>query len=84
MKHITVTVEDALYRRARIRAAELDTTVTGLVRAYLVREAGTPSTFARLEQQQDAMLDEIMRTSRGFSAARRLARDQAHDRGALR
>ena len=84
MKHITVTVEDALYRRARIRAAALDTTVTGLVRAYLVREAGTPSTFARLEQQQDAMLNEIMRTSRGFSAARRLARDQAHDRGALR
>lgn len=35
MKNITVSVDEATYRRARIRAAELDTSVSALVREYL-------------------------------------------------
>ena len=35
MKNITVAVDDETYRSARIRAAELDTTVSALVREYL-------------------------------------------------
>ena len=35
MRNITVSVDDATYRRARIRAAELDTSVSALVRGYL-------------------------------------------------
>ena len=35
MRNITVSVDDATYRRARIRAAELDTSVSALVREYL-------------------------------------------------
>ncbi|MDE0309003.1 MAG: hypothetical protein OXI60_04125 [Acidiferrobacterales bacterium] len=35
MKNITVTVDDATYRTARIRAAEMDTSVSALVRDYL-------------------------------------------------
>ena len=34
-RNITVSVDDATYRRARIRAAELDTSVSALVRDYL-------------------------------------------------
>ena len=35
MKNITVSVDQRTYRRARIRAAELDTSVSALVREYL-------------------------------------------------
>ncbi len=35
MKNITVSVDDLTYRLARIRAAELDTSVSALVRGYL-------------------------------------------------
>lgn len=40
MKNITVSVDDETYRRARIRAAELDTSVSGLVRTCLRSLAG--------------------------------------------
>lgn len=39
MKNITVAVDDETYRSARIRAAELDTSVSALVRDYLRRLA---------------------------------------------
>jgi plasmid stability protein len=35
MKNITVSVDDQTHRLARIRAAELDTSVSALVREYL-------------------------------------------------
>lgn len=40
MRNITVSVDDATYRRARIRAAELDTSVSALVRDFLGRLSG--------------------------------------------
>jgi len=33
MKNITVTVDDEVHRRARIRAAELDTSLSAVVRS---------------------------------------------------
>ncbi|MYE22719.1 MAG: hypothetical protein F4Y01_02045 [Gammaproteobacteria bacterium] len=35
MKNITVSVDEETHRRARIRAAEMDTSVSALVRGYL-------------------------------------------------
>ena len=35
MRNITVSVDEETHRRARIRAAELDTSVSALVRTYL-------------------------------------------------
>src|SRR5688500_6096640 len=35
MKNITVTVDDEVHRRARVRAAELGTSVAALVKRYL-------------------------------------------------
>lgn len=84
MKNITVTVGDDLYRTARMRAAELGTSVTALVREFLEREVAAPSAFDQLEQQQEAVLDAIATGRHGFAASRRMARDLAHDRDALR
>ena len=44
MRNITVSVDDATYRRARIRAAELDTSVSALVRE-LPQEPGSGMRF---------------------------------------
>lgn len=41
MKNITVSVDEETYRRARIRAAEEDTSVSALVKGFLIELAAT-------------------------------------------
>lgn len=43
MRNITVSVDDETHRRARIHAAELDTSVSALVRRYLQSLVGDSS-----------------------------------------
>ena len=47
MKNITVTIDDETHRRARVRAAELGTSVSALVKEYLAGLADDP--LARVE-----------------------------------
>ena len=54
MKNITVTLDDETYRKARIRAAELDTSVSAIVRKYLTEFAEGESRFERLKKQEEA------------------------------
>jgi len=76
VKNITVSLDDETYRRARIRAAELDTSVSALVRRYLVELAGSESEFERLEKLERTLRDRI----KSFRAADRLSRDEVHER----
>jgi hypothetical protein len=76
MKNITVSLDDEVYRRARMKAAELDTSVSALVKKYLVDLAGQETDFERRKRLQD----EILATIRCFSASDRLTRDQVHER----
>ena len=78
MKNITVSLDDETYRRARIRAAELDTSVSALVRRYLVDLAGSESEFERLEKLELTLRERI----KSFQAGNRLSRDELHERGA--
>lgn len=80
MKNITVSLPDDIYRRARIKAAERDTSVSALVREFLAALAEGESDFERRKRLQD----EVIRSIRGFSASDRLARDEIHDRDAVR
>jgi len=65
-----------VYRRARIRAAEQNTSVSALVRQFLT-DVGTAETeFERRRRLQDQVLAGLGR----FSARDRLTRDQVHDR----
>ena len=84
MKNITISLDDDLYRRARIKAAEQDTSVSALVRKYLVSIAGEGSTPCDLKQEQEALLDSIRQRHPGFTSAHNLSRDDLHDRNALR
>jgi len=80
MKNITVAVPDETYRKARVRAAELDTSVSALVKGFLEQVAGQESDFERRRRLQG----EVLASIRSFRAGDRLRRDEVHDRRALR
>ncbi len=80
MRNITVAVPDETYRKARVRAAELDTSVSALVRDFLAGLAQEESDFERRRRLQD----EILASVKSFSAGDRLTRDEVHNRFALR
>ena len=76
MKNITVTVDDETYRMARITAAERDTSVSALVKAFLTELVANESDAERLKREERALRERIRR----FRAADRLARDDVHRR----
>jgi len=78
MKNITVSLDDETYRRARMKAAELDSSVSALVRRFLTELAAEESEFERLKREERELREHIT----AFSAADRLPRDKAHRRGA--
>jgi plasmid stability protein len=80
MKNITVSVDEETHRRARIRAAELDTSLSAAVRKFLIEFAGGETDFERRKKLQERTLASI----RSFRAGDRLSREEAHRRHALR
>ena len=76
VKNITVALDDEIYRRARIRAAELETSVSALVTRYLVDLAGSETEFERLEKLERTLRDRVV----AFRAGDRLPRDEIHGR----
>jgi len=80
VKNITVTVPDQVYRRARVRAAARDTSVSALVRESLAGLGNDETDFERRKRLQA----EVLASVRRFRAGGRLRRDEAHDRDALR
>jgi hypothetical protein len=87
MKNITVSVDDDTYRMARIRAAERATSVSALVRSYLLQIAcgGTGETeFQRLEREERELRDELHAQRLGLSAAHNLSRQELYSRHEIR
>ena len=92
MKNITVSVDEETHRLARIRAAELDTSVSALVRDYLKslvadRTGGTvangPGVEAEAERRRRILREviaDIRAASSGFKAADNLSREDLYDR----
>ncbi len=76
MKNITLSVDEETYQRARIAAAERNTTVSAFVRDYL-------RTFAHPgegEHNPAAALFAALDRAQGFSADERMTREEAHER----
>jgi uncharacterized protein YdaU (DUF1376 family) len=74
MKNITVTVDDETYRRARIKAAERDTSVSALVKHFLAELAVGESDNDRLKREERALRERIAT----FRAADRIPREDLH------
>jgi len=77
MKNITVSVDDETYRRAQIKAAERETSLSALVKQFLAELASGESSFARLAREERELRARI----EAFDASDRLSRDEAHRRG---
>ena len=76
MKNITVTVDDETYRRARIKAAERDTSISALVKRFLTELAVGESDTERLKREERALRERIAT----FRATDRMPREDLHKR----
>lgn len=76
MANLTITVDDQLLRRARVRAAQLGTSVNAVLRDYMQSwVGGTEQRTAAIR----ALLDHSMR-ARSARGKRRWTRDELHER----
>jgi hypothetical protein len=76
MKNITVSLDDHTYRRSRMIAAQRDTSVSALVKRFLVELAAGESEFERLKREERELRKKIT----NFSASDRMSRDEVHER----
>ncbi|WP_367875102.1 hypothetical protein [Luteolibacter sp. Populi] len=76
MKNVTVSIDEGLHRRARIRAAEKDTSLSAVVRDFLIQFAEGETEFERKKRLQD----EVLKGIANFSGRDRASRDEIHGR----
>ena len=76
VKNITVSVDEDTYRLARVKAAERGTSVSALVKGFLVSLAADGGDFERLTRDEEALRERIRR----FRAGDRLSREELHGR----
>jgi hypothetical protein len=79
VKNVTVSLSDEVYRKARVKAAERNTSLSSLVRVFLESLADEEGEFKRLERLQEESYAKIER----FQASRRVRRDELYRRGNL-
>jgi len=78
MKNLTVSLDDEIYRMARVEAAKRDSSVSALVRQFLIDLASNENRYERLKQQESVVREQIAQ----FNAGNRLSRDELHERDA--
>ncbi len=76
MRNVTVSLDDDTYRRARMIAAERDTSISALVKEFLVRLGSGESQVERLKREERALRERIT----SFRASDKQSRDELHDR----
>ena len=90
MRNITVSVDEETHRRARIRAAELDTSVSALVRTYLkslvgdsghkpaATARGSESSVELRHRELDEVLEDFDARGVGLRSCDKLTRDELY------
>ncbi|MEZ0325631.1 MAG: DUF6364 family protein [Fimbriimonas sp.] len=76
MKNITVSLDDEVYRRARIEAARQSTSVSALVKKFLTKLVQEESEFDRLERRELMLRERV----KGFAVSENLSRDELYGR----
>ncbi len=76
MKNITVSVDDETYRAARVKAAEMDTSVSALVKKFLAELAVGETEYQRRERLEQEVRARIV----GFSASDNVPREELYNR----
>ncbi len=75
MKNITISMDDELYRLARIKAAEQSTSISALCKAFIIRLTGSgangpPMRFVSTRSSSPAAQSDSTRPSRSFAFER--------------
>jgi len=78
MANLTITIDDELLKRARLRALERNTSVNALLREYLTTFAGEDSGI--LARRRFAALARAANSSSGGGKQRSWSRDDLHER----
>lgn len=76
MRNVTISLPDDVYRRARVAAAERDSSLSAWIRELLVGTMDARSDFERRKRLQD----EVIASIQSFDASDRLSRDELHRR----
>jgi hypothetical protein len=84
VKNITVSVDDETYHRARVKAAELRTSVSAMVKKMLIGVAGEETDFERLHREERELRRRLSSRAVPFRASDRLSREEVHERHAIR
>lgn len=92
MRNITVSVDEETHRLARVRAAEMDTSVSALVRDYLrsLASGSEPANghFETELERRRRLLAEVTADFKargvGLRMSENVPRDELYDRNALR
>ena len=91
MKNITVSVDDETHRQARVRAAELGTSVSALVRGYLRSLVSQPADAVEIDAQEldtedsrrrrllNEVVEEITANGGGLRMSENLSRQDLYD-----
>ena len=90
MKNITVSIDDETHRQARIRAAELGTSVSALVRGYLRTLVSQPADASQISEMElepenkrrrrllNEVVDEITANDGGLRMSENLSREELY------
>lgn len=87
MKNITVSIDDETYRLARIRAAEEGTSVSALVRDYLIESCQGENKdllHDRMNEKRRRFIEDLLARGGGLRSEDNLSREQLYERDALR
>ena len=87
VKNITIRIDDNLYRRARMKAAEQGVSISALFRDFLIRLTvgeSAETEFERLAREEQELRAELGGRRLGLKPEHNLTRDELHDRHALR
>ena len=87
MKNITVSVEDDVYRKARMAAAAADASVSGLVRQFLNAFVAEESPLERKDAPPAdrvlAVVEKMRQRHPHFDPSKRLSREEVHFRAGV-
>ncbi|MEW6302977.1 MAG: DUF6364 family protein [Verrucomicrobiota bacterium] len=80
MKNITLSVDDGVYRKARIAAAERGTSVSGLVRDYLEKLTHQDSRRKQGVAERNQLMEALLQQTAHFRIGAKPTREEMNER----
>lgn len=78
MKNITIALDDDTYRKARVAAAHRDSSVSALVKKFILSLTAEAPVPRDLKRDQEVLLDGLWKKYPGFTSRENLSRDALH------